>query len=144
MHKYSHTGNRLHQTDSIHLWFIWDIEHIYTSYDQYFISKIYYIRLNLLRLVMFFWIKHIFILTWVINLPTTPSNIFFKLLTFSLQLWPTSVLILEFHDVEKYSGAIWVSASAIATPSDNSVNSQTPSKHFHFSYNIKVITIRKF
>lgn len=38
--------------------------------------------------------------------PTTPSNIFFRLLTFSLQLLPTSVLTLEYHNGVKYSGAI--------------------------------------
>lgn len=55
-----------------------------------------------------------------VPLPTTPSSIFFKLLTFNLQLCPTSVFILEFHTTVKYSGAICVRASAMATPSDSS------------------------
>lgn len=55
-----------------------------------------------------------------IHLPTTPSNIFFKLLTLSLQFCPTSVLIFEFHVAVKNSGAIWLKASAIATPSESS------------------------
>lgn len=58
-------------------------------------------------------------------IPTTPSSIFFRLLTFNLQLCPTSVFILEFHVGVKYSGAISVRASAIATPSDNSEKIKT-------------------
>lgn len=68
-------------------------------------------------------------------IPTTPSSIFFKLLTFNLQLCPTSVLILEIHAGVKYSGATCVRASAMATPSDRSESKNTNVYFKHIELN---------